>query len=422
MTGVESIPEPGELSRRFAPLLDEIAAESIEADRRHISPAAQVRRLAEAGFTAARVPRELGGGGASFRQLFELLIELADADSNLAQILRQHFYHVETTLIRWSRGGAQADAERLRQIAGGLVIGAATTEPRGSVIGQIDTVVRQVPDGDGYRLDGEKIYTTGLAFADLAIVSAVDEQGNVVSAEFDSDRDGLELFNDWDGFGQRRTETSTARLRGVVLNADEVRRAPVSRGFGIGFHQLVLLAALAGVARAAVREAVREVQDKTRVYYTSSGVEQRSDPVVQTHIGRLEARSFCVGSVVLSLAESLGSAWQSWAAGDADSAVLTAFKAAEFDITKGQVVVSDDVLWITGHVLDTLGASSVSRDKGFDRHWRNARTLASHNSHLFKARVIGDNLINGTRPPDFIAGHDVGRLNGSVDPASASEH
>ncbi len=35
----------------------------------------------------------------------------------------------------------------------------------------------------------------------------------------------------------------------------------------------------------------------------------------------------------------------------------------------------------------------------FDRHWRNIRTLLSHNPSAYKAQVVGDRLINGTAPP-----------------------
>ena len=33
-----------------------------------------------------------------------------------------------------------------------------------------------------------------------------------------------------------------------------------------------------------------------------------------------------------------------------------------------------------------------------DRHWRNARTLASHNPVIYKPRVVGDFRVNGTAP------------------------
>lgn len=38
-------------------------------------------------------------------------------------------------------------------------------------------------------------------------------------------------------------------------------------------------------------------------------------------------------------------------------------------------------------------------DRLLDRHWRNARTVATHNPLVYKAKVIGDWAINGTEPP-----------------------
>jgi hypothetical protein len=34
-----------------------------------------------------------------------------------------------------------------------------------------------------------------------------------------------------------------------------------------------------------------------------------------------------------------------------------------------------------------------------DRYWRNARTIASHNPLIYKARIVGDYAVNGARPP-----------------------
>ena len=45
-----------------------------------------------------------------------------------------------------------------------------------------------------------------------------------------------------------------------------------------------------------------------------------------------------------------------------------------------------------------MGASATSTAKGLDRHWRNAQTVATHNPIAFRARALGDYLINGTLP------------------------
>ena len=61
--------------------------------------------------------------------------------------------------------------------------------------------------------------------------------------------------------------------------------------------------------------------------------------------------------------------------------------------------VTDLVLKATSDLFDTLGASATSRAKALDRHWRNARTVSSHNPRILKARVVGGYAVNGTPPP-----------------------
>src|ERR1700759_3442779 len=76
-------------------LLDQIATGAAERDRLPEPPFAAIELIKEARLGAIRVPLAEGGGGASLRQLFEVLIALAEADSNVAHILRVHFAFVE---------------------------------------------------------------------------------------------------------------------------------------------------------------------------------------------------------------------------------------------------------------------------------------------------------------------------------------
>jgi alkylation response protein AidB-like acyl-CoA dehydrogenase len=71
---------------------------------------------------------------------------------------------------------------------------------------------------------------------------------------------------------------------------------------------------------------------------------------------------------------------------------------AEVAVTQAQLVIIAAALQATTTVFDALGASGVSEELSLDRHWRNARTLASHNPRVYKARILGDWLINGKDP------------------------
>ena len=66
---------------------------------------------------------------------------------------------------------------------------------------------------------------------------------------------------------------------------------------------------------------------------------------------------------------------------------------------QAQTVVSDLVLQSSTILFDALGASATKKPSGLDRHWRNARTLSSHNPRIYKDRIVGDFAVNGTPPP-----------------------
>ncbi len=59
-------------------------------DRERRLPFQEFGQLKRAGFGALRVPVDQGGADASLPELFALLIELSEAESNLTQALRAH--------------------------------------------------------------------------------------------------------------------------------------------------------------------------------------------------------------------------------------------------------------------------------------------------------------------------------------------
>ena len=402
-----SAPTDAELLSRFAALFEEIARGSAQRESTRTLLHAEVAALREAGFGALRLPVELGGHGASIRQLIVLLRELGAADSNLPQALRQHFFQVELLL---RAPDDDVNARWLARVAAGDLFGSGTTEPHGSAIGQVSTVLRRASDGS-YRLTGRKIYGTGNAYAQWIPVGAVDEEGAPVVPVVPVDREGVTLLDDWNGFGQRLTATSTTLFDDVVVQADEVRwpgGGGPTRG-GSGLHQTVLLAALSGVIESATRELTDILRAKRRVYFTGTGELPRHDAVVQEQLGRARAASDASLFIVDGIGRRLEEAWATWGDPSAtDEEVDRQFIDVELAVSSAQVVISELALTTTAHLLDVLGASSLDTATGLDRHWRNARALASHNPYPFKARLLGDNALNGTEPPEFAVGRDVG--------------
>jgi len=80
----ESVADYAALAARFRPVFARIAAGAAEREVTRTLPLEPIRWLKEAGFGTLRIPQAEGGFGATLPQLFQLLTELAEADSNPA--------------------------------------------------------------------------------------------------------------------------------------------------------------------------------------------------------------------------------------------------------------------------------------------------------------------------------------------------
>jgi alkylation response protein AidB-like acyl-CoA dehydrogenase len=387
-----------DLRARFAPLLAEIADGAVAREQERRLPFAEVRALADAGFTALAVPGDLGGSGADVETLFRLLIDLGEADSNLPQLLRAHFAFTNGLLL----GDEEEDPRAWQHlIAEGAVFGNASHERSTATVGDLATTLR--PQGQDYVISGEKAYSTGSIFADWINVTAQTPDGRRARVTVRVDDPGVEVRDDWDGFGQQLTGSGTTLLRDVSVPASRVRIRDAG-GDGqptpqTAFLQLVLLSSLVGVGRAALRDAVGFVRSRTRVYSQGSGSTAAGDPLVQAVVGRLSAKVAAAEDSVLAAARALETA-QRAVQEDREAGVVGSDRAhalidaAELRTVQAQLTAVDQILEVTTKLFEVGGASATSRGRALDRHWRNARTLSSHNPAIYQERAIGDRLLN----------------------------
>src|SRR4051794_26830687 len=84
-----------DLAARFRPIFARIAEGAVERERTRTLAHEPVSWLRDAGFGAVRIPKAYGGLGATLPQLFRLLLELGEADSNVSHLLRGHFSFLE---------------------------------------------------------------------------------------------------------------------------------------------------------------------------------------------------------------------------------------------------------------------------------------------------------------------------------------
>ena len=354
----------------------------------------EINLLKEAGFGAIRIPREEGGLGATLPELFNLLIELAEADSNLPQALRAHFAFVEMVLN--SPKGEQRSTW-IKRILEGDIVGNAWSEVGTAKAGSFLTNVTKGED-DQLLLNGTKYYSTGTIYADWILVLATKEEVNKVFAVISRYAEGVDVFDDWDGFGQKLTGSGTTRFSNVPINESEILTEEFNAKYLAAFFQMMHLATLAGIAISAANDLSKAVAERKRTYTHSAAARSSEDPQVLQVVGKVHSLAYSSGAIVLKAAETLQKAYELRLAGSVKEEELVNDE-AEIEVSQAQIVVTRLTLDATTLLFDGLGASATSQTKSFDRYWRNARTIASHNPLIYKERVIGDYAVNKTRPP-----------------------
>jgi alkylation response protein AidB-like acyl-CoA dehydrogenase len=416
-TSTRVVPVGFEAAReRLRPVFATIASRAAERDNDRSLPVEEVRLLAEAGFGALRLPVDAGGSGLTITEFTRLLVELGTADSNQAQLWRNHIAFVEDRVWHRTAPGASGWLER---IASGDIVGGAWSE-RASVPGASNST-RFDESTQPATVTGTKYYSTGSIYGDWISVMAKTADDTDVFVLVDARAKGVELFDDWDGIGQRLTASGTTVLDAVTVADDGVFRADERAPHQEIIYQIVLLAALAGVALSARDAGAAAVRARVRNYPHGLAAAPRDDAIVQEAIGGVAAAAAAAQAVVLHAAGELdaGLAELTRAGGDrppsipaetgegkTDAGTAEQLRPAAVATWEAQLVAADAALRASTELYDALGSSAVERGTGLDRHWRNARTLVSHNPRGYKARLVGDWYLNQADPSPWGRQHD----------------
>jgi alkylation response protein AidB-like acyl-CoA dehydrogenase len=376
-------------------LLSSIGSGSRDRDLNDENPFDQVAALKRAGFGTLRLPAEFGGAGLTVPQLFSAVIDVAQADPIVAHIFRAHFWFVEERLRSQSRTWLDLVSE-------GKIFGNAFSEKGTQAVGSLVFNTRLLPSpAGGFRLDGEKFYSTGTLFSDYLTTTATTDHDSVAIVVVPADRTGVKIIDDWDGFGQRRTGTGTTTFTGVTVSADEVLSdspydADPVPTVQYASLQLYIHAVVAGILANVVDDGVALLRSRERSFSHALAERPADDPLLQRQLGELASVAYIARTAVLDAAEAIGAATDSEVDGVPDAALAAE---AQLKVAKVKVHLDDIAPIAATRLLELGGASASSRQRNLDRHWRNIRTITLHNPVGLKARVIGQNLLHGTPIP-----------------------
>jgi len=382
--------DPATLARQLA---GKLAATARDRDRQGGTPRAERNLVRDSGLLTIGIPTALGGGGASWPQLMQVVQILAAADSSMAQVYG--FQHV--LLATCQLFGTPAQSRRLLE---GTV---ANRWFLGNTLNPLDRRLALVTTKTSRVLRGDKSYSTGSLDSDMLIVSALEDgTGKLIVAALPTARPGIELFDDWDNMGQRQTDSGSSRFTDVVVHDDEILGPPGPLGSPFAslrpcIPQLVFTHVFLGIADGALAEAKAYVRTRTRPWLGTKLESNTQDPYVLSHFGDMVSQLTGAQAAADRAAAELDVAWRRGDAITPDERGKLAISVAA-----AKVLASRAVLDITAQIFEVTGAGGTGGAWGFDRYWRNARTLTLHDRLDYKLSDLGQWFLNDQWPtPSF---------------------
>lgn len=377
-----------EIAERVA---NTLAADALDRDRKNAQPFAEVQLLREAGLLNLLVPAEFGGAGAHWATAFEVIRILAAADGSISQLLAYHYIN-QSGIAFYAPAESQA-AWWQRTVAGGWLWGDS--------VNPVDPDLTLTAEGDGFRLNGAKRFSTGSGVGEVIVVNAVanggEYDGQILALVLPRDREGLEIVDDWDYLGQRLSASNSLKYHNVRLGAEDllgfVTDEPVSTLLTPGI-QLAFANFYAGIAEGALARGKQILLGRKNAWFLSGSETYAQDPIFQRTVGELKART----AAVTALNEKLGRKFDALLAKGAE--ITQPERAAlAVEIAEAKVVSTEVGVEVANRIFEVTGSSSTANSVGLDLFWRNVRTHSLHDPVDYKKIEVGAYFLHGETQP-----------------------
>ena len=333
-------------------------------DQNRILPTEQINQFSQKGLGGIRIPKQYGGAFVSNKTLAHVFRILTKADANVGQIPQNQFGLLNFINIT----GSDAQKQFIyTEILAGKRIANGGPEKNSKDTKSIQT--KLTLENGQYFLNGEKFYSTGTSFADWLAIRALHPEGYTVLVIIDRHAEGVEVINDWNGFGQRTTASGTVKLHNVVVDSalffDEriIADNPNVRG---AYSQLLQVAIDVGIAEAAFDDTLSSIRKARPII--DAGVEKASEEhYTLQDVGKLNILLDAAILLLDDAAEYLDELDQ--------IAAISAEQAAHASIlvTEAKIYANDAARHIAEGLLEVGGSRASLSQQNLGRHWRNAR-------------------------------------------------
>jgi alkylation response protein AidB-like acyl-CoA dehydrogenase len=343
-----------EWAASFGPVLAEHARHHDEAGS-WVQPAFD--HLRDSGYLALAVPAELGGMGATIREVAMVQRELAHHCASTALASSMHQHVTAFTAWRHRRGLPGAEATLRRIVDEKIVLvstgGADFTHPRGEAV-RVE---------GGYRVSGRKVFASQSPAGDvMSTMFAYDdpEKGRrVLNMAVPFADPGVTVCDNWNTMGMRGTASNDVIIEDVFVPD---ARVLADRPHGVVDPPLQVIVSVALPIISAVYLGVAETAAAAAIESVGS---RRTDPLVQRQVGAMTTRLRVAGWALDGALAAVGD----------DPApsmeTVAAVMAAKREISAAGVEVVD-------LAMEIAGGGAYFKGSVIERAYRDVRGLKLH--------------------------------------------
>jgi alkylation response protein AidB-like acyl-CoA dehydrogenase len=361
-------PTVEELLGRARELGMSFAERAAEHDREASFPFENFDALRDAGLLALAVPERFGGAGAGLEDACRATEAIARGEPSTALVyaMTNIYQGMGARSPQWSQPiyeeMARAAVER------GATINVMRVEPdlgspsRGGL-----PVTTATPSGDGFRLSGHKLYSTGCPILAYYLVwgRTAGEDPKVGYFVVPREAPGIRIVETWDQMGMRATASHDVIFEDVAIpaaNALDVR-APSEWGFldpvQMSWNNLVISSLYHGVACAARDWLVGYLHERVP---SNLGAALSTLPRFQMAVGEMEALLMTSERLLYGLAREI----------DAGS------KEATGQTSTAKYVANSNSIRAVEIAISLTGNPGLSRHNPLERHYRDVLCSRIH--------------------------------------------
>lgn len=358
-------------------------------DQQRFLPFAEIDLFSQKGLAGIRIPKQFGGAFVSNKTLAHVFRILNKADSSVGQIPQNQIALLNMIQIM---GTEQQKQFIYQEILQGKRLANGGPERHTKDSKTLNTLLT-LEDGH-YFVDGEKFYSTGSSFAHWLAIKAIHPEGHVVLTIVNRDAAGVEVVDNWNGFGQRTTSSGTVKLDHVevdpLLIFDE-RKLSAQPSYRGAYSQLMQVAIDVGIAEAAFSDTVTAVQ-KARPIVDAQVEKASFEHYTLQEVGKSNVLLDAAILLLDEAAEYLDELDQLESVTDEQAAK------ASILVAEAKIYANDAALHISEKLLELGGSRSSLSQHNLDQHWRNARVHTLHDPVRWKLHALGDYYLNHQLP------------------------